>query len=230
MAVAAQCCTQINADSLWLLQFFPTEFSIDHRWDLEAGNERRELKIWGNWLCVSAMCTLSCCGSWLQGASQALGKITWNSGILLWLWWISRAFCLESKNHPEDPLWGNHFHQHILVYAVASLIALALWHPKPNKDSRNPNFKLFYARWLWGWEQRDKALRGRGRAGVSSVGRDPETLLSVKILPNQQGLHPKCSPTNQQSFVSCNLYIGWLVLCQNYLQKVSCKLNLQQQP
>ena len=143
---------------------------------------------------------------------------------------IRRAICLESKNHPEDPLWGNQFHQHIPVYAVASLIALALWHPKTNKDSRNPNLKLFYARWLWGWEQRDKALRGRGRAGVSSVGRDPETLLSVKILPNQQGLHPKCSPTNQQSFVSCNLYIGWLVLCQNYLQKVSCKLNLQQQP
>lgn len=69
---------QIHSDCC---NFFPTEFSIDHRWDLEAGNERRELKIWGNWLCVSAMCTLSCCGSWLQGASQALGKITWNSHV-----------------------------------------------------------------------------------------------------------------------------------------------------
>ena len=56
---------------------------------------------------------------------------------------IRRSICLESKNHPKDPLWGNHFHQHILVYAVASLIALALWHPKTNKDSRNPNLKFF---------------------------------------------------------------------------------------
>ena len=31
--------------------------------------------------------------------------------------------------------------------------------------------------------------------GRSSVGRDPETLLNVKILPNQRGLHPKFQPT-----------------------------------
>ena len=59
---------------------------------------------------------------------------------------------------------------------------------------------------------RRREIRGRGRL---SVGRDPETC-SVKILPNQRGLHPKCRPT-----VLCQLQsVHWLACplpkLQNY--------------